>query len=318
MGKLDLISLPWTDAREQNWGEIVRFCVAEKIPDYLEKIFPLWEEEYPESTLPSFFKAVVSFSNNDVEQTRKWLDDFAQAGGDTLYASAFNYYLRSKEKSSPATGPTYEKGFTTGAEQRRFFSALGEILWTAGSLNEAVKFFRKALVLKQDDPRLWSVLTYLFIKLRDYDSAKNTIKMAEKYAESDSDLMIAAPYYAVFGDYQRAIEIYESVDIEKIVSPHHLINAGLVFFRTGDLDKAEKYWGRAVELNEHNAFAHYNLACIYTAREDFERAWEHFKISAQYSFYFFEGIKVDHDIQPLANHPEYKDKIAQLEKELRK
>ena len=315
MDKIGIISCKWADAREQTWGEMVKICLSEDIPDGLEKTLTEWRREYPESSLPQLFTAIAEVARGDVETAEKTLEQYL-AWDDSVYGRALKYYIDLRAKGSLSASEIPTSAQDSNIPPQKFYTALGEILFVADLLDDSVKFFRKSLVFDPDNARVWATLGHIFTKLKQYDNAHMAMQMAEKYAKNLSELIRGAVYYIVFGDYQRAIEIYHSVDIEHLTSPHHLINCGLVHFRMGDFENAEKYWRQAIRINEKNPFAHYNLACLYAARGEFDRAWDHYAVAASFSEIFIKDLEVDQDIQPLAKNPDYQDKIARLKEKL--
>ncbi len=318
MGKIGIISLPWSDDREQTWGEMVKICISERLPDGLARTFEEWESEYPESNLIDFMRSVASVAQNDLDEAEKYLDRHFERGGNTAHGKGLRYYIKVLKKENIKANKIYNEAISSGIKPEQFYRFLGETLLVADKLDDSVRFFRKSLVFRQENPQVWATLAHIFTKLKRYDEARTAISMAERYAKSERDLLNGAVHYIVFGNYEKAIKIYESVPVEEMVSPYHLINRGLVYFRMGNLDRAEECWQYALKINDKNAFAHYNLACLYAARGEFDRAWNHYQKAAYFSDIFIKDLEIDQDIQPLAKHPDYQDKIAELLRQLGK
>ena len=315
MDKIGIISCKWADAREQTWGEMVKICLSENIPDGLEKTLTEWRREYPESSLPQLFTAIAEVARGNVETAEKTLEQYL-ARDKSVHGMALKHYINLRMKKYLSASEVFTRAQNSNIPPQKFYTALGEILFVADLLDDSVKFFRKSLVFDPDNARVWATLGHIFTKLKQYDNARMAIQMAERYAKNLSDLMNGAVYYIITGNYQRAIEIYHSVDIEHLTSPHHIINCGLVHFRMEDFENAEKYWRQAIRINEKNPFAHYNLACLYAAQGEFDRAWDHYSVAASFSEIFIKDLEVDQDIQPLAKNPDYQDKIARLKEKL--
>ncbi len=92
--------------------------------------------------------------------------------------------------------------------------------------------------------------------------------------------MILARYLFEANQLDRAINQNLMVWRIKRTDSTPIVNLGLIYYRKGDLDTAQKYFSEAVQLHPRADFnAHFNLGVVYERQGKLAEAVEHFKIS---------------------------------------
>ncbi len=68
------------------------------------------------------------------------------------------------------------------------------------------------------------------------------------------------------------MEWYGKMSLEKISDPNLLYSIGIAYFKASKLPEAEKYFAKAVEVDETQTDALYQLGITYTAEQNKEKA----------------------------------------------
>lgn len=109
------------------------------------------------------------------------------------------------------------------------------------------------------------------------DIIKEFSNKIDKNNPVDMDSIAAA--YSEIGDYEKAIEIYESVIMMKPISDIILNNYGNVLTLVDNYEDAIKYYKRALELNMNNDLIHENLGYAYYDVSEYLNAISEFEIA---------------------------------------
>lgn len=89
-------------------------------------------------------------------------------------------------------------------------------------------------------------------------------------------LILSGSYYTTTFQFQEALEAFFKADS---LQPGRAIiqyNIGVTYFKLKDLDNAERYFGRAIEISDY-LDAHLYLGVIYQERGEYEKALERFR-----------------------------------------
>jgi tetratricopeptide (TPR) repeat protein len=155
----------------------------------------------------------------------------------------------------------------------------------AGCYEKKNEFTRAAeLMLQQIKSRPWDDSIYvlaarLYYKAEDKTNGDRYKRMAghtwEDYAEQErSDRVSAAWRFYRSGDYDAALEIFQSLMNDEPENPDHYWAAGMVCQKMDDLDAAAVYFRKGLEKKPDHVKALTGLAGIFEIREDFKLAGE--------------------------------------------
>lgn len=90
-------------------------------------------------------------------------------------------------------------------------------------------------------------------------------------------------------------------------------NLGIFWFHQGDMLRAEIHFTRAVSLNpDENPSAYYNLACVYSRRDDPEKSSEWLKKAIEKGYRNWKAIEMDPDLKSLRRDERYWNDIQLL------
>ncbi|MGD9975265.1 MAG: tetratricopeptide repeat protein [Desulfatirhabdiaceae bacterium] len=83
-------------------------------------------------------------------------------------------------------------------------------------------------------------------------------------------------------------------------------NLGIFWFHQGDMLRAQIHFTRAVSLNpDENPSAYYNLACVYSRRDDPEKSSEWLKKAIEKGYRNWKAIEMDPDLENLRRDDRY-------------
>jgi len=123
----------------------------------------------------------------------------------------------------------------------------GDIFRSQNDLDEARKYYDRALKKNARNPKLWNKLGVMSLKTRDYPQAQGEFSQAIKYDK----------------------RFAEAVN-----------NLGVVFFFKKDYVRASAQYRKAIELADTASF-HSNLGALYFETDDPQRALEQYRIAVQ-------------------------------------
>lgn len=138
------------------------------------------------------------------------------------------------------------------------------------------------------------LLGMILVVLKNMSSKKDTIKV----------LLIICTFVAISAlsirviirnnNWSTALKLYEN-DVKISQNSVHLEeNLGTEYYRTGDLDRAEYHFKRAVELEPRIGQSWYNLAVVAGKRKDFDLAKNYYKKAIDESHFYlaYENLSV--------------------------
>jgi tetratricopeptide (TPR) repeat protein len=134
-----------------------------------------------------------------------------------------------------------------------------------GLYNEAVTYYRRALMLCKDGNKSLNMLVRLaevYRRMGELKVAENLIKMVFKFTDRNP----------------RA---------------YHVL--GLIYLEEGNLDEAQMCWRKQLELSPFHDKAYFNIGLIYIKREDFKHAKGYFEKALEFNpkfgeAYFYLGV----------------------------
>lgn len=149
-----------------------------------------------------------------------------------------------------------------------YYYYVGECREKMGRQREAIADFKKALELDPENTDCLRRLTDIYQMLYDREERLEDFREGVKYA---------------------------SRRIEREPSSYDYVNRGLFYLQAGRLDEALKDFLQAKELDQNNQYAWVNAGCVYKRMGEYEKALEYVKkaitlMDSEPSSYFYESL----------------------------
>ena len=169
----------------------------------------------------------------------------------------------------------YEKAIIVSPLYAEAHNNLGAIFSRSQDFQKAIKYFKKAIEIKPEYYNAHINLGIVFTNLKENQNAESCF---EKAIESDQNnpfgyFCLANVIKEKDGQLEKAIKFFEKA-IE--INPKYIeaeVNLGALFYNTGDHEKAKNHYEKAIQINPNSVLAHSNISNIYIARLDnFEKA----------------------------------------------
>lgn len=156
---------------------------------------------------------------------------------------------------------------------------LGQVSSYKHNFHKTIQYARKAIELKPEKSIPYGVLGDAYIELGMYDEAERAYLTASMIAPGFFSGTRIAQIKDLKGDTKGAIELMnnsiqlasgQNLPAENIAWAKVML--GSFYFKTGDLEKAEKSYEEALQSFNNHYLAMEHLAEVYTARGDYEKA----------------------------------------------
>jgi tetratricopeptide (TPR) repeat protein len=156
---------------------------------------------------------------------------------------------------------------------------LGQVSSYKHNFHKTIQYARKAIELKPEKSIPYGVLGDAYIELGMYDEAERAYLTASMIAPGFFSDTRIAQIKDLKGDTKGAIELMnnsiqlasgQNLPAENIAWAKVML--GSFYFKTGDLEKAEKSYEEALQSFNNHYLAMEHLAEVYTARGDYEKA----------------------------------------------
>lgn len=180
---------------------------------------------------------------------------------------------------------TLTQTYNKNADDLETCFKLGKVYSKMRKFEEAITFYKKALVIKPEEISLNLNIGLCYSELKDYSSALYHYKKILKHDDTSQNfLKVKAGAYLnsaninfFHNKFDKAIEILEHV-IE--IRPEHsnaYVNLGLCYSYKNDKKKAIDYFKKALELDNSDLDAIYNLAYTQLSVGDFENGFKNYE-----------------------------------------
>jgi tetratricopeptide (TPR) repeat protein len=216
---------------------------------------------------------------------------------------AYNYAGRYTEAMIYA-----DKALKLDPEQPDFETNLADIYRKSGDMPQAVVHFNKAITLDPDEPAYYNSLAYAYSENKEYDKAEeNYMKCIKLDSMNPVRYIELADFYRdVTRNYKRAEKYF---NMALLLDPrNYRIYEGLgyMYMRMEEVKNAEESFIKSIELAPNIAWNYYNLACLFSVNKNNKKAFEWLEKAFQKGMQDIEHIKVDPDMDPIRNTPEFK------------
>lgn len=165
----------------------------------------------------------------------------------------------------------------------RAFWELGKCYRAEKNAEEAIKYFKKSLLLRETD----LVLYDLAVELRKKGDCPAAIELLNKLIginKKDAKAYIErAKCFGQLGDYKNAVSNFHTAALFSPKNDNIFYETGRFFLLRGDLSLAKNNFEKAVELNGKNANALVGIGVCFYQTNNFQKAKN----------YFSEALKID-------------------------
>ena len=222
---LKAVSLP-EGTKYEIWQQILLIDAELNKLEWLEADSKQAVDLFPTQPLPYLYKGITSLNQGDEEQAIEWLE----AGLDLSFANR--------------------------ALQERFSFFLAEAEYTNSNLDQAFKYFEKALDINPNNPTTLNNYAY-YLALANRDLAK-ALKMSEKSnsLQPQEPNFIDTWAWVLFqqGNYTAALEkINEALSLSEPKPAGFHEHKGDILFRMNKVEEALIEWEKAVALGSNNS-----------------------------------------------------------------
>ena len=222
---LKAVSLP-EGTKYEIWQQILLIDAELNKLEWLEADSKQAVDLFPTQPLPYLYKGITSLNQGDEEQAIEWLE----AGLDLSFANR--------------------------ALQERFNFFLAEAEYTNSNVDQAFKYFEKALDINPNNPTTLNNYAY-YLALANRDLAK-ALKMSEKSnsLQPQEPNFIDTWAWVLFqqGNYTAALEkINEALSLSEPKPAGFHEHKGDILFRMNKVEEALIEWEKAVALGSNNS-----------------------------------------------------------------
>lgn len=144
-------------------------------------------------------------------------------------------------------------------------------------LDEAEALYDKLLTQNHDNPGLLATMGSLYLQKQKFGLAislmeRSLSKVKERQPEILSNLGLA---YKYAGQHDKAMVLLKEATVSKSPSSYALTSYGSMFVQKGDAATAIDILSQAVQLDESNSMAHWNLSLALMEDGQWAKAWGH-------------------------------------------
>jgi Tfp pilus assembly protein PilF len=149
-----------------------------------------------------------------------------------------------------------------------------------GNYQQAIKEIEVAEKINSNDPDVHLIRGVIYFQLKDYArseaSYKKALELKPDYSEARYNL---CSLYLTLDKLDAAIEECSKAASDMLYKSRDkaLTTLGVAYFRKGDIDKAEEYYQKALEVNPEFVYTHNEYGKLYMAIGNEKEAIEEFK-----------------------------------------
>ena len=172
-----------------------------------------------------------------------------------------------------------------------FYNNLGNVLKDLGLLEDALRSYRQAIVLKADYREAYHNQALIYCNRNDLPNAvdcyekmllhfPNDVEIEKKIADLCFEMM----------DFDKSASYYHRILPKKVMDHSSFFKLAVIATHGDDIDQAIEYYGNALRLNPSMAEAWNNLGLLFKQRDTFKEAARCFKRAIEISPAFHEAL----------------------------
>jgi tetratricopeptide (TPR) repeat protein len=191
------------------------------------------------------------------------------------YNLGFNYYLLGRHQDALEA---FKKAILLKPNDPDSYNSLGMAYKAAGFYPEAIEAYRKAVQIRPDFPRALNNLGVAYAETGRHREALDILESADRLKPNDSEIKNnLGVAYRNAGRYQDSIRSYQEAlqlnpDDSEVYS-----NLGDAYYSLGNFPEALESFKQAIRLQPGSELSHYNLGVAYTALGDHQAAIDAYK-----------------------------------------
>jgi tetratricopeptide (TPR) repeat protein len=189
------------------------------------------------------------------------------------------------------------------------YDRMGQILFHKKDYKGAIREYDKALELNAGLAEIYNDMGNVFFEKNDFDKAKEYYTRAVEFNDQIYEAFFnQCVILEQKGSPQKAIKCYENCMEKFKYRPESMNNTGSLLFSLGRFEEAEKYFLKAIEIDNSFINAHYNLIELYKKTDKPEKALDQYQIVAEYNP---DNLEIRHEICALLGDIGKLDKAEQ-------
>lgn len=187
----------------------------------------------------------------------------------------------------------------------------------------AIEDFKRCIALDSQFYGAHYMLGRVWARLENFKQALISYQFATRINAEPQELWYnIGCVLSYLGRYKDAIEKFDKAMhlnpiYEKYKSDDIWLEKGYALHKLKQFAEAEICYMKILkinknQINENRAASYYNLACIYSLQELWERSFASLKQSLEIAPNYASDVQSDEDLEGLVNHPIYSSKIKEL------
>ncbi len=201
-----------------------------------------------------------------------------------------------------------QKAVELDPDQSDFEVNLAEAYRRSGNMPQAIIHYENAIRMKPGVAGHYNSLAYAYSENKQYDLAEQYYLKAIEVdpANPVRYIDLANLFRDEVKDYKKA-ELWFNKALELDPANYRIYEGlGYMYMRMENKKKAEEAFLKSIELGPDVAWNYYNLACLHSVNGSSKKALEWLEKALQKGMQDIEHMKVDSDLDPIRNLPEFK------------
>lgn len=251
--------------------------------DQAEQVLERFEQFEIESDQVLLYRAKLCREKGNGDEGMKLLSELAEKLADEEHVTdlpekdkfyhekALAWYYQSGDDHLQKTCDALDEALLENNLEPRYYYFYGNVLWEMGNLNGALERFEQALKVGGENPNVYFQMAGVYHDRNDEKEEEMLKKVIEIYPEHDEVYGRLGQFYEHYRRYSEAIDAYTK-QLERSPSGYYYVARGLLYFQFGKNEKSMEDYQSALELNDNNAYANYNMGRIHLAQGNLEEA----------------------------------------------
>lgn len=187
------------------------------------------------------------------------------------HEKALAWYYQADEDHLQKTCDALDMALAENSQEPRYYYFYGNVLWEMDDFNGALERFNQALKVGGENPNVYYQMAGVYHDQREAKEEEMLLKVIELYPEHDEVYGRLGQFYERSYRYDEAIDAYTK-QLKNNPSGYYYVARGLLYFQLGKNDESMADYQAALEINDNNAYANYNMGRIHLAQGNLEEA----------------------------------------------
>lgn len=261
----------------------VKIFMRFEMYDQAEQTLARFEQFEIESDQVLLYRAKICREKGRGDEGMKILEELEQKFADEEHVTdltkkhvfyhekALAWYYQSSEDHLQKTCDALDQALAENNLDPRYYYFYGNVLWEMGNLNGALSRFEQALAVGGENPNVYFQMAGIYHDQKDDKEEEMLRKVLEVYPEHDEANGRLGQFYERRRRYLEAIDAYTK-QLERSPSGYYFVARGLLYFQLGKNEESMADYQSALDMNDNNAYASYNMGRIHLAKGNLEEA----------------------------------------------